>query len=103
MIDEDTNYRGSEEPLEESTQKVLDGDYIEIDSEPFSDVLWEVVDHTTQSIGIGEIAVVTASEATEDGSLIALKWLQGNDTVNVEEVNGTVEKDVSLDDMVALD
>jgi len=84
MIDENTNY-------------------IEINSEPFSDMLWEVVDHTTQSIGIGEIAVVTASEATEDGSLIMLKWLQGSGTVNVEEVNGTAEEDVGLDDIVALE
>ena len=102
MIDENTNY-------------------IEIDAKPFSGVTYEVVDNTSQSIGIGTISIVvaskeattesesvgsdemTASEATEDGSLITLKWLQGNDTVNVEEVNGTVEKDVSLDDMVALD
>jgi len=77
-------------------------DYIEINSEPFSGVTYEVVDHTTQSIGIGEIAVVTASEATEDGSLITLKFLEGNDSVNVEEVNGTAEEDVSLDDITAL-
>jgi len=102
MIDEETNY-------------------IEINSEPFSGVTWEVIDHTTQSIGIGTISIVvaskeatteseavgsdeiTASEATEDGSLITLKWLQGNETVNVEEVNGTAEEDVGLDDIVALD
>jgi len=78
-------------------------DYIEINSEPFSGVTYEVVDHTTQPIGIGTISILTASEATEDGSLITLKFLEGNDTVNVEEVNGTVEKDVSLDDIVALD
>jgi len=83
MIDEETNY-------------------IEINSEPFSGVVWEVVDHTTQSIGIGEIAVVTASEGTKDGSLITLKFLEGNDTVNVEEVNGTDEEDVSLEDINTL-
>jgi len=78
-------------------------DYIEINSEPFSGVTYEVVDHTTQSIGIGTISVTTASEATEDGSLITLKWLQGNDSVNVEEVNGDAEEDVGLDNIVALD
>ena len=78
-------------------------DYIEINSEPFSGVTYEVVDNTSQSIGIGTISVTTASEATEGGSLITLKWLQGNDIVNVEEVNGTAEEDVSLDDIVVLE
>ena len=77
-------------------------DYIEINSEPFSGLRYKVVDHTTQSIGIGTISVTTASEATEDGSLITLKWLEGNDTVNVEEVNGTDEEGVSLNDITAL-
>jgi len=94
--------------------------HIEINSEPFSGVtssdaptsdptvdssestVYKVVDHTTQSIGIGTISIVTASEASEGGSLITLKFLEGNDTVNVEEVNGCAEEDVSLDDIVTL-
>ena len=84
MIDENTNY-------------------IEINSEPFSGLRYKVVDHTTQSIGIGTISITTASEAIEDGSLITLKFLEGNDTVNVEEVNGAAEEEVSLDDIVALE
>ena len=83
---------------------MIDGEttHIEINSEPFSGVTYKVVDHTTQSIGIGTISITTASEATEGGSLITLKWLQGNDTVNVEEVNGTDEEGVSLNDITAL-
>ena len=77
-------------------------DYIEINSEPFSGLRYKVVDHTTEDIGIGTISIVTASDGTEDDSLITLKWLQGNDSVNVEEVNGTAEEDVSLNDIVAL-
>jgi hypothetical protein len=76
--------------------------YIQIDSEPFSDVLCEVVDHTTEDIGIGTISVTTASEATEDGSLITLKFLEGNDEITVEEVDGNVKENVGLDDITAL-
>jgi hypothetical protein len=78
-------------------------DYIEIDSEPFSGVTYEVVDYTTEDIGIGTISIVTATDAAEEDSLITLKYLQGNDTVNVEEVNGDAEEEVNINDIAALE
>lgn len=77
-------------------------DYIEIDTEPFSGVTYEVVDYTTEDIGIGTISILTASETTEEPSVITLKWLQGNNEVTVTEIDGDTKQNVLIDDITAL-
>ena len=73
------------------------GEEIRIDTEPLSGVTYEVMDTTTEDLGLTEVVAVTLLAGCER---YAIEWATHSETANVVHLDGDDEWEIEVTDIV---